>query len=157
MNMNSNRNGNINDSACGCRPSCSMDFGGRPLAIDIDRATKNNPNYRTALWTGEHLQVTLMCIPVGGEIGLEVHCDTDQFLRIECGRGLVMMGPCRQRLPYCKKVDSNCAVMVPAGTWHNLVNTGDTPLKVYSIYAPPHHPFGTVERTKEEAEHAEKS
>lgn len=147
---------NINDNRCGHRPSGIMDCGGRPLAIDIDCVTKKNPNYRTALWTGQYLQVTLMCIPVGGDIGLEIHCDTDQFLRIECGKGLAVMGPCKDQLNYRKKVDSNCAVMVPAGTWHNLINIGDTPLKVYSIYAPPHHPFGTVQRTKEEAQRAEK-
>ena len=147
----------MNDSSkCGSRSPEIMDRGGRPLAIDIECATKSNPNYRTALWTGEYLQVTLMCIPVGGDIGLEVHCDTDQFLRVECGQALVVMGPCKNDLYYRRKLDSSCAVMVPAGTWHNLINIGQTPLKVYSIYAPPHHPFGTVQRTKAAAQCSEK-
>ena len=146
----------MNDNRRGSRPMRICDYGGRPLAIDIDCATKSNPNYRTALWTGKYLQVTLMCIPVGGDIGLEVHCDTDQFLRVECGEALAVMGPCRHELNYRRKLDSDGAVMVPAGTWHNLINIGNTPLKVYSIYAPPHHPFGTVQRTKEEAQREEK-
>lgn len=147
----------MNDSnKCGSRSPVMTDRGGKPLAIDIECATKSNPNYRTALWTGEYLQVTLMCIPVGGDIGLEVHCETDQFLRVECGQALAVMGPCKNDLYYRRKLDSNCAVMVPAGTWHNLINIGNTPLKVYSIYAPPHHPFGTVQRTKEEAQCSER-
>lgn len=132
------------------------DYGGEPLVINIDRAAKINPNFRTALWTGGHLQVTLMSIPVGGDIGLEVHPHLDQFLRIESGLGFVMMGKTKSALNYRRTVNGDFAVMVPAGTWHNIVNTGRTPLKIYSIYAPPQHPFGTVHRTKADAEQAEK-
>lgn len=134
------------------RPSPLRDYGDHPLVINIDRATKINPYYRTALWTGKYLQVTLMSIPVGGDIGLEMHPDTDQFLRIESGCALVVMGPCKDTLTIRKRVDDNDAVIVPAGTWHNVINTGNVPLKLYSIYAPPHHPFGTVHQTKEEAQ-----
>lgn len=141
--MNDNRRGGSN----GIR-----DFGGKPLAIDMECATKSNNYYRTALWTGEHLQVTLMCIPVGGDIGAEVHCHTDQFLRIECGTALAVTGPCKNEMNCRRKVDSKCALIIPAGTWHNLINIGNTPLKVYSIYAPPQHPFGTVECTKQDAQ-----
>lgn len=146
----------MNDNQCGSRRSCLKDYGAKPFIVDIDCITKANPNYRTALWTGEHLQVTLMCIPVGGDIGLEVHCDTDQFLRIESGTGLAVMGPCKNNLSIRKEVCSDDAVIVPAGTWHNIINTGEVPLKIYSIYAPPHHPFGTIQRTKEEAERQER-
>lgn len=132
------------------------DYGGEPLVINIDRAAKINPNFRTALWTGGHLQVTLMSIPVGGDIGLEVHPHLDQFLRIESGLGFVMMGKTKSALNYRRTVNGDFAVIVPAGTWHNIVNTGRTPLKIYSIYAPPQHPFGTVHRTKADAEQAEK-
>ena len=128
------------------------DYGGEPLIVNIDRLTKVNPNFRTALWTGEHLQVTLMSIPAGGEIGLEVHPHLDQFLRIESGCAFVMMGKTEHSLSYRQRVNSNYAVIVPAGTWHNIMNAGRTPLKIYSIYAPPQHPFGTVHRTKAEAE-----
>ena len=140
---------------CRHRFSPLRDYGGEPLAINMDRAAKNNPNYRTVLWTGKYLQVTLMSIPAGGDIGLEMHPDTDQFLRVESGRGLVVMGPCRERPTVRERVGAGDAVIVSAGTWHDLVNTGGVPLKLYSIYAPPHHPFGTVHRTKEEAEQAE--
>ncbi|KZE47145.1 cupin [Brevibacillus parabrevis] len=124
------------------------DYGPYPLAINIDEATKQNNYYRSALWTGKHLQVTLMSIPVGGDIGLEMHPDTDQFLRIEEGHGLVQMGARKDRLDYQARLNDDYAVMVPAGTWHNIINTGNEPLKLYSIYAPPHHPQGTVHRTK---------
>lgn len=128
------------------------DFGPRPFVADIDRLTKMNANYRTALWTGEHLQVTLMSIPVGGDIGLEIHENLDQFLCIESGCALIMMGKCKDNLNYQQRVHSNCAILVPACTWHNIVNMGCTPVKLYSIYAPPQHPFGTIHKTKEDAE-----
>lgn len=131
------------------------DYGPRPLVANIDRLAKSNPNYRTALWTGRHLQVTLMSIRVGGDIGLEMHPNLDQFIRVESGCGLVQMGGREDDLKLQRRVDGNYAVVIPAGTWHNLINTGNRPLKVYSIYAPPEHPFGTVHETKEIAERAE--
>lgn len=131
---------------------CSCDCGPEPFVTDIEKATVCNRNFRTALWTGPHLQVTLMCINPGEDIGLEVHPDTDQFLRIEQGQGVVLMGDSRDSLTYKKRVWKNSAVMVPAGTWHNIINLGGTPLKLYSIYAPPHHPHGTVHNTKRDAE-----
>ena len=123
------------------------DYGPAPFVVDIDQETKDNPNYRTALWTGNHLQLTLMSIPPGGEIGLEVHPDTDQFLRVEQGCGMVMMGPDKNQMNR-QKVYDGWAILVPAGTWHNVVNTGSRHLQLYSIYAPPHHPHGTVQQTK---------
>lgn len=132
------------------------DFGPRPFVVNIDRAAKLNPNYRTALWTGQHLQVTLMSIRVGGDIGLEMHPNLDQFIRVESGFGLVKMGSCKENLNIQQKVDENYAIIIPAGTWHNLMNIGNSPLKLYSIYAPPQHPFGTVHETKEIAEEAER-
>lgn len=125
------------------------DYGPKPFVTDLDRLTKLNQNYRTALWTGNHLQLTLMSIKVGDDIGLEVHPAVDQFIRIEQGQGVAQMGPARNQLTYQRKVFDGYAVFVPAGTWHNVVNTGRTPLKVYSIYAPPQHPRGTIEATKE--------
>lgn len=131
-----------------------QDYGPSPLVVNIDRFAKANPNYRTALWTGEYLQATLMSIRAGGDIGLEMHPDLDQFLRIESGSGLVKMGN-KDNLNIQKRVDENYAIFIPAGTWHNLINTGNRPLKLYSIYAPPQHPFGTIHRTKEIAEEEE--
>lgn len=131
------------------------DYGPKPFVINIDEATKENNTFRTALWTGKHLQVTLMSIPVGSDIGLEIHPSTDQFLRIEEGDGLVKMGNNKNNLNFERRVSDDFAIMIPAGTWHNVVNTGNKPLKLYSIYAPPHHPHGTVHQTKADAEKAE--
>ncbi len=131
------------------------DYGAEPAVLNIDEYTLANDNFRAALWTGKQLQVTLMSIPVKGEIGLELHPHTDQFLRIEEGTGKVMMGDSRDTLNYTAAVGPDFAVFVPAGKWHNLVNTGDTPLKIYSIYSPVEHPHGTLHKTLEEAAAAE--
>ena len=128
------------------------DYGPDPFVTNIDKATLQNRNFRTALWTGRHLQLTLMSIPTGGEIGLEIHPETDQFIRIESGNGMVMMGPAKNRLNFQRPVSDGYAVFVPAGTWHNIINTGNRPLKIYTIYAPPHHPHGTVHATKDIAD-----
>lgn len=127
------------------------DYGAQPLVINLEGAAKQNDTYRTALWTGKNLQITLMSINVGDNIGLEVHPNVDQFLYIEQGEGLAQMGPSKNNLNYERKVNENYAVVVPAGTWHNVTNTGNVPLKLYSIYAPPNHPFGTVHVTKADA------
>lgn len=132
-----------------------QDYGFRPYVTNINEAAKQNNTFRTAIWTGKHLQVTLMCIDVGGDIGLEMHPNVDQFLRIEQGQGLVRMGNTKDNLPFQRNVFDDSAILIPAGTWHNLTNTGNVPLKLYSIYAPPNHPFGTVHRTKAEAMAAE--
>ena len=135
-----------------CRRIPINDCGPEPFVFNIDRAAMQNTNYRTALWTGCYLQLTLMCITTGGEIGLEVHQDTDQFLRIEDGNGIVMMGPDKSCLNFQHPVCGGYAIFVPAGTWHNLINTGNRPLKIYTVYAPPHHPHGTVQMTKAQAD-----
>ncbi len=140
---------------CGCQHPEIRDYGREPLVFNIDHATKMNRNFRTALWTGCHMQMTLMSIPVGCDIGLEMHENVDQFIRIESGRAKVMMGRCRGSLDDGECVDGNYAIIIPAGTWHNIANVGNCPLKVYSIYSPPQHPFGTVHRTKSDAEHGE--
>lgn len=124
------------------------DYGPEPFVTNIDKASILNRNYRTALWTGNHLQVTLMSIPVDGEIGLEVHPDTDQFIKIVKGYGITKMGASKEQLSYQQSVCGGYAVFVPAGTWHNIINTGTCPMKIYTVYAPPHHPHGTVQATK---------
>lgn len=133
----------------------SNDHGGEPYVVNIEEATTRNNTFRTAIWTGQHLQVTLMSINPGDDIGLERHPHVDQFLRIEGGQGLVQMGTTRENLTFRRRVSDNDAIMVPAGTWHNVINTGSSPLKLYTIYAPPNHPFGTVHRTKADAMAAE--
>lgn len=125
-----------------------QDYGPQPYVVNIDKATKQNSNFRTALWTGDHLQVTLMSIKVGDDIGLEIHPDTDQFIRIEDGQGTVKMGKNKDNLDFQANAREDFAIMIPSGTWHNIINSGSKPLKVYSIYAPPHHPHGVVQVTK---------
>ena len=137
----------MNQNNSPCRAPIN-DYGPEPFVTSIEEVTQRNGNYRASLWTGQYLQLTLMCIPAGGEIGLEMHPDTDQFLRIESGNGMAMMGPAKDRLNYQRPVCAGYAVFVPAGTWHNLVNTGNCPLKIYTLYAPPHHPHGTAQATK---------
>jgi len=131
------------------------DYGPEPFVVDIEEVTKQNNTFRTALWTGNHFQVTLMSLNVGEDIGLEIHPNVDQFLRLEQGQGIVRMGKSRDNLSFVRRIKDNSAIMVPAGTWHNVINTGNVPLKLYSIYAPPQHPRGTVQKTKAEAMKAE--
>lgn len=131
------------------------DYGANPFVININEATKQNNTFRTALWTGNHLQVTLMSIRVGEDIGLEIHPELDQFLRIEEGQVVVQMGKNKENLDFQARVYDDFAFVIPARTWHNLINTGNVPLKLYSIYAPPQHPFGTVHETKADAMAAE--
>ncbi len=139
----------------GRAPISLKDYGPNPFVVNINEATIQNDTFRTALWTGEHLQVTLMSIDVGDDIGLEIHPNVDQFLRIEQGQGIVRMGKNKNNLNFERNVYDDSAIVIPAGTWHNVTNTGNTPLKLYSIYAPPNHPFGTVHATKADAIAAE--
>ena len=145
-------------SRCPCPENKNMaikDYGPEPFVINIEEATCQNNTFRTALWTGSNLQVTLMSINVDDDIGLEIHPNIDQFLRIEQGQGLVQMGERKDNLYFQRRVSSGYAILIPAGTWHNVINTGNKPLKLYSIYAPPKHPKGTVHRTKADAISAE--
>ena len=128
------------------------DYGPDPYAADIAHHSRENSNFRTAIWTGENLQMTLMCIPPCEDIGLEIHPDTDQVIRVEQGCAVVMMGKNQCRHDFQENLSMGDVVFVPAGTWHNIVNVGRCPLKLSSIYAPPKHPRGTVHRTKAEAE-----
>lgn len=128
------------------------DIGPKPQSFDIEDATKENTNYRSVAWSGRYLQVTLMSIPAGKDIGLEAHPETDQFLRLDAGQGRVQMGPAKDRLTFDKEVSDGWCVLVPAGTWHNITNTGTEPMQLYAIYAPVHHAAGKVHKTAEDAE-----
>ena len=129
----------------------TQDRGPEPFVVNMECAAGRNTNFRTTLWTGGNLQLTLMCIPAGGDIGVEIHEDIDQFIRIESGCALVKMGCGPDALHVQQRVDSSYAFIIPAGTWHNVVNIGNAPLKLYSVYAPPKHPYGTIHRTKMDA------
>ena len=122
---------------------------------DIERATLDNGTFRTVLFTGAHVQLTVMRLAPGEDIGLEAHPHLDQFLRIEQGRARVELGRTEGRVDEAHEVADDWAVIVPAGTWHNVVNTGEQDLKLYSLYAPPEHAPDVVHATKAEAQAAE--
>lgn len=122
---------------------------------DIERETVDNGYFRRVVFTGEHLQLTVMRLAPGEEIGVEMHDHLDQFLRIEQGSGRVTFGRSKDQVDEEHDVKDDWAIVVPAGVWHNVVNTGDIDLKLYSLYAPPEHPPETIHETKADAEAAE--
>ena len=124
---------------------------------DIEKVTKENATFRTVVFTGEHTQLTVMRLGPGEDIGLEVHPSLDQFIRIEEGQARVELGRTKDEIDETRDVEDDWAVIVPAGVWHNVVNTGSGDVKLYSLYSPPEHPDGTVHRTKADAEAAEHS
>ncbi|WJP96986.1 cupin domain-containing protein [Macrococcus bovicus] len=128
------------------------DHGKQPVVENIEGMTLENDNFRTTIWTGDKLQVTLMTIQPGDDIGLEIHHGIEQFLRIEQGEGLCQMGPSEDNLNFEREVKADDIIIVPADTWHNVTNKGDEPIKLYSIYAGPDHEPGTVHKTHEDAE-----
>ena len=134
-----------------------QDNGPKPNVFNIEEETLANENYRTTAWTGKYLQVTLMTIPVGESIGLEVHPETDQFLRLEGGKGKCVMGPSEDDLDFEQEVEDDWSIQVPAGVWHDVINTGDEPMKLYAVYAPVHHAQGIVQATAADAEADEES
>jgi mannose-6-phosphate isomerase-like protein (cupin superfamily) len=123
------------------------DVGPQPQSFDLERATRENRNYRTVAWSGRYLQVTLMSIAVGKDIGLEVHPDTDQFIRLDAGRGRAQIGPSKDQLTFDQAVSDGWCVLIPAGSWHNVTNVGQDPMQLYVIYAPAHHKPGKVHRS----------
>ena len=98
--------------------------------------------------------MTLMSIPPCGEVGLELHPETDQFIRVEHGNALVKMGTCKHEMSFTQCVECGDGIFIPAGMWHNIVNTGKSCLKLSSVYAPPHHPSSTIHRTKADSDRA---
>ena len=113
---------------------------------DIERETLANGDFRRVVYTGKNLQLVLMTLPPGCDIGEEVHEDIDQFFRIEEGEGEIVIDGERHR------VEDDFAVIVPAGARHNVINTGDAPLRLYTIYGPPEHRDAVVHRDKDQAE-----
>ncbi len=116
------------------------------FVADIEKLTVENTDFRRVLYTGKYLQLVLMTLQPGDEIGAEVHDDRDQFFRIESGSGEVLIDGKRN------PVKDDDAIIVPAGARHNVVNTGDAPLMLYTLYGPPEHRDGVVHRTKAEAD-----
>ena len=122
---------------------------------DIEKTTLDNENFRTVVFTGAHTQLTVMALKPGEDVGWESHGHLDQFLRLEQGQGRLDLGQSEDRVDESHDVSDDWAFIVPAGMWHNVVNTGETDLKLYSLYSPPEHPDGTVHVTKAEADAAE--
>jgi mannose-6-phosphate isomerase-like protein (cupin superfamily) len=116
------------------------------FAADIEALTEQNADFRRVLYTGQNLQLVLMALKPGEEIGEEVHEDRDQFFRFEAGEGAVIIDGAKN------PVKADDAVIVPAGARHNVVNSGSEPLKFYTLYGPPEHRDGTVHRTRADAE-----
>jgi mannose-6-phosphate isomerase-like protein (cupin superfamily) len=117
----------------------------RGFVDDIEDMTEHNSDFRRVLYTGKNLQLVLMALAPGEDIGEEVHPDRDQFFRIEKGKGEVSIDGRKS------KIESDSAILVPAGARHNVKNTGDKPLKLYTLYGPPEHADGTVHATKADA------
>lgn len=128
------------------------DHGGEPFVVDIEDYTKENTNFRTTVWTGSSLQMTLMSIPVGGDIGAEIHDDIEQFVRIESGKGEVYIGDTEETMQLYAVVGDDDIIMIPRGKWHNIKNTGDKPMKLYSLYSPAEHAKGAIHVTMEEGQ-----
>ena len=116
---------------------------------NLEQLTEQNTFFRQVLFTGQHTQLVVMCLQPGEEIGMEVHPNVDQFFRIEVGEGKVVMNG--EETVF----GAGFGIVVPAGTEHNVVNTGTEPLKLYTLYSPPNHPDGTIHRTKADAMAAE--
>jgi mannose-6-phosphate isomerase-like protein (cupin superfamily) len=119
----------------------------------IEKLTEKNNYFRKVLFTGKHTQLVVMCLKNGEEIGNEVHPKTDQFFRIEEGTAKFVFNGKEEH-----NVAAGDAIVVPAGTYHNVINTSKTgQLKLYTLYSPPNHPEGTIHKTKAEAEAAEEA
>jgi mannose-6-phosphate isomerase-like protein (cupin superfamily) len=118
---------------------------------DIEKLTEKNKNFRKVLYTGKFAQLVVMCLEPGEEIGNEVHDTVDQFFRIEEGKAKFIFGGGEEQ-----RVKAGDAVIVPAGTFHNVINASSKErLRLYTVYSPPNHPDGTIHKTKEDAEAAE--
>jgi len=128
------------------------DKGGKPWVLDIEEATVENDHDRVVRWTGRYLQLVLMSLKPGEIIDLELHEGHDQFIRIEEGEARIKMGKTRDALTFDKQVSADWSILIPAGYWHQVINTGETELKLYTLYGPPEHPAGTVHKTYGEAE-----
>ena len=124
---------------------------------NIERTTRENGTFRTVVFTGEHTQLTVMRLPPGEDIGREAHPSTDQMIRVEKGRARVEFGTAEERVDATYDIGEDWAIVVPAGVWHNVVNTGTEELKLSSFYSPPVHPAGTIHQTKAEAAAAERA
>lgn len=126
-----------------------VDRGGEPVRLDVFGLAERNQSYRASLWTGEHLQLSVMCIYSGEEVGLDRRPGSDQMIRIVNGRGLIKMGTSQYRPGVTEKLFVGDTLFIPAGVWYNIINIGTVPLKLYCISASPIMPYGTVQTERE--------
>jgi mannose-6-phosphate isomerase-like protein (cupin superfamily) len=120
---------------------------------NIEKETEKNKYFRKVLFTGKHLQLVVMSLQGGEEIGKEIHKTVDQFFRVESGKAKFVLNDTETHI-----VGPGGAAIIPAGTWHNVLNASKTdPLKLYTVYTPPNHPEGTIHKSKADAEAAEKA
>ena len=129
-------------------PVFLKDYGGEPIVLNLKSAALQNNNYRKALWTGQNMQITLMSIPVGSDIGFERHDNLDQLIRVEKGTAEIIFARTQNSPMQRFFVREDYVFVIPAGVRHNVKNIGRSPLKLSSVYAPPNHPFGVEEKTK---------
>ena len=138
------------EGSCCCPDEASEDMGNKPHAFNICNAAYKNSDYRRALWTGKHLQLTVMAIPVGEDTGVEMHDGFDQMVRVEEGSAVIEMGRMPGAMSYKEKLSPCFCAIIPAGTYHIIRNAGGEVLRLSSVYAPPAHKWGTIDKTNPE-------
>jgi mannose-6-phosphate isomerase-like protein (cupin superfamily) len=146
--------GDKSDSRENAAIDYSKDLGGEPWVFNIEEATLGNENYRVANWTGKYMQLVFMTLKPGEVIDLEIHSGHDQFIRIEEGEARVQMGQTEANLNFEKEVSDDWAILIPAGYWHRVENTGRSDLKLYTLYGPAEHEKGTTHKTYDLAKEA---
>lgn len=131
-----------------CEIKCKNEHGGEVYVVNVGKVANRNDNFRESIWTGKYLQTTIMSIPRGNDIGVELHKDTDQYITVEHGNAMALLGEKENCLDKRYNLMQGDSIFIPAGVWHNIVNMGRCALKLSSVYAPPHHPKCTVEENK---------
>lgn len=145
-------------SCCQSRDmSTTPEYGPEPFIVNIGDAARENTFFHTVLWTGVNLQLVVICINPGGETNTVNHPGVDQFLVAVEGECLIKFGTVSENPDFQETIHEGYAVCIPAGRYHNIINTGDKQLKLYSIYAPSQHPWGTFHNVMPTAETLNKS
>ncbi len=130
-----------------CDLKCKNEHGD-VFVTNVGKSAIKNTKFKKSYWTGKYLQMTLVSLDCGEDIGVECHDDADEYIRVERGNGVITTGNSRDCMWNKKRLCEGDSVFIPAGTWHNITNCGRGTLKISSIYAPPHHPKCTVEKHK---------